>query len=199
MSEQKLAAEVRTEFGKGFARRARMEGLIPAVIYGHGAEPMHVTLPAKATTLAVRIANALLTLDINGEQHLALVKDIQRNPIKQIIEHLDLLTVRKGEKVTVDVPVHLTGELAPGNVYNQEMTTVPSRPRQPTCRPPSRSASRAAPPASTSTLPTWSCRRAPSCWPTPRPSSCTSPRPPRSPRKRPPKALPPKASEAAAE
>ena len=124
MAEQKLAAEVRTEFGKGFARRARMEGLIPAVIYGHGAEPIHITLPAKATTLAVRVANALLTLDINGEQHLALVKDIQRNPIKQIIEHLDLLTVRTGEKVTVDVPVHLTGELAPGNAYNQEMTVV---------------------------------------------------------------------------
>jgi large subunit ribosomal protein L25 len=124
MSEQKLAAEVRTEFGKGFARRARMANLIPAVIYGHGAEPIHITLPAKATTLAVRTANALLTLDINGEQHLALVKDIQRNPIKQIVEHLDLLTVRTGEKVTVDVPVHLTGELAPGNAYNQEMTVV---------------------------------------------------------------------------
>jgi large subunit ribosomal protein L25 len=124
MAEQKLAAEVRTEFGKGFARRARMEGLIPAVIYGHGAEPIHITLPAKATTLAVRVANALLTLDINGEQHLALVKDIQRDPIKQIIEHLDLLTVRTGEKVTVDVPVHLTGELAPGNVFNQELTVI---------------------------------------------------------------------------
>ena len=124
MAEQKLAAEVRTEFGKGFARRARMEGRIPAVIYGHGAEPIHITLPAKATTLAVRVSNALLALDINGEQHLALVKDIQRNPIKQIIEHLDLLTVRTGEKVTVDVPVHLTGELAPGNAFNQEMTVV---------------------------------------------------------------------------
>ncbi len=124
MSEQKLAAEVRAEFGKGFARRARMAGQIPAVIYGHGAEPIHITLPAKATTLAVRTANALLSLDINGEEHLALVKDIQRNPIKQIIEHLDLLTVRKGEKVTVDVPVHVTGELAPGNVHNLEMTTI---------------------------------------------------------------------------
>lgn len=124
MSEQKLAAEVRAEFGKGFARRARMAGQIPAVIYGHGAEPIHVTLPAKATTLAVRTANALLSLDINGEEHLALVKDIQRNPVKQIIEHLDLLTVRKGEKVTVDVPVHVTGEVAPGNVHNLEMTTI---------------------------------------------------------------------------
>lgn len=124
MSEQKLAAEVRAEFGKGYARRARMDGKIPAVIYGHGAEPIHITLPAKATTLAVRTANALLSLDINGEAHLALVKDIQRNPIKQIIEHIDLLTVRQGEKVTVDVPVHLSGETAPGTVHNLELTVV---------------------------------------------------------------------------
>ena len=124
MSEQKLAAEVRTEFGKGFARRARMAGQIPAVIYGHGAEPIHITLPAKATTLAVRTPNALLSLDINGEAHLALVKDIQRNPIKQIIEHIDLLTVRQGEKVTVDVPVHLSGETAPGTAHNLELTVI---------------------------------------------------------------------------
>ncbi|HEY8703013.1 MAG TPA: 50S ribosomal protein L25/general stress protein Ctc [Arthrobacter sp.] len=124
MSEQKIAAEVRTEFGKGFARRARMAGQIPAVIYGHGAEPIHITLPAKSTTLAVRVANALLSLDINGEGHLTLVKDIQRDPIKQIIEHIDLLTVRQGEKVTVDIPVHVVGELAPGNVYNQELTFI---------------------------------------------------------------------------
>ncbi|MFC9771712.1 MULTISPECIES: 50S ribosomal protein L25/general stress protein Ctc [unclassified Pseudarthrobacter] len=124
MSEQKLAAELRTEFGKGYARRARMANLIPAVIYGHGAEPIHITLPAKATTLAVRTANALLSLDINGEGHLALVKDIQRDPIKQIIEHIDLLTVRQGEKVTVDVAVHVAGESAPGTVHNLELTTV---------------------------------------------------------------------------
>ena len=124
MSEQKLAAEVRTEFGKGYARRARMANLIPAVIYGHGAEPIHITLPAKATTLAVRTANALLSLDINGEGHLALVKDVQRDPIKQIIEHIDLLTVRQGEKVTVDVPVHVSGETAPGTVHNLELTVV---------------------------------------------------------------------------
>ncbi|KQQ82608.1 50S ribosomal protein L25/general stress protein Ctc [Pseudarthrobacter sp. SL88] len=124
MSEQKLAAELRTEFGKGYARRARMANLIPAVIYGHGAEPIHITLPAKATTLAVRTANALLSLDINGEGHLALVKDIQRDPIKQIIEHIDLLTVRQGEKVTVDVAVHVAGESAPGTVHNLELTSV---------------------------------------------------------------------------
>ncbi|WP_426998650.1 50S ribosomal protein L25/general stress protein Ctc [Pseudarthrobacter sp. N5] len=124
MAEQKFAAELRTEFGKGYARRARMNGQIPAVIYGHGAEPIHVALPARSITLAVRAANALLTLDIDGEEHLALVKDIQRDPIKQIIEHMDLLTVIKGEKVTVDVPVHVVGELAPGNVFNQELTVI---------------------------------------------------------------------------
>ncbi|MGN7148951.1 50S ribosomal protein L25/general stress protein Ctc [Arthrobacter sp. SAFR-179] len=124
MSEQKLAAELRTEFGKGYARRARMNNQIPAVIYGHGAEPIHVTLPAKATTLAVRTANALLSLDINGEGHLALVKDVQRDPVKQIIEHIDLLTVRQGEKVTVDVPVHVEGDTAPGTVHNLELTVV---------------------------------------------------------------------------
>ncbi|MDP9987748.1 50S ribosomal protein L25/general stress protein Ctc [Arthrobacter sp. FW306-05-C] len=124
MSEQKLAAELRTEFGKGYARRARMNHQIPAVIYGHGAEPIHVTLPAKATTLAVRTPNALLSLDINGEGHLALVKDVQRDPVKQIIEHIDLLTVRQGEKVTVDVPVQVEGETAPGTVHNLELTVV---------------------------------------------------------------------------
>jgi len=124
MSEQKLAAELRTEFGKGYARRARAAGQIPAVIYGHGAEPLHINLPGRATTLAVRVSNALLSLDVNGEEHLALVKDIQRDPIKQIIEHIDLLTVQKGEKVTVDVAVHVTGEPASGVVVNQEATTV---------------------------------------------------------------------------
>jgi len=124
MSEQKLAAELRTEFGKGYARRARAAGQIPAVIYGHGAEPIHVNLPGRATTLAVRVSNALLALDVNGEEHLALVKDIQRDPIKQIIEHIDLLTVQKGEKVTVDVAVHITGDAASGVAVNQEATTV---------------------------------------------------------------------------
>ena len=124
MSEQKLAAELRTEFGKGYARRARVAGRIPAVIYGHGAEPVHVTLPGRETTLAVRVANALLNLDINCEAHLTIVKDIQRNAIKQTIEHMDLLTVRQGEKVTVDVPVHVTGEVAPGAVANQEAVTI---------------------------------------------------------------------------
>lgn len=125
MSEQKLAGTVRTEFGKGAARKARVANMIPAVIYGHGAEVMHILLPAKATTLAVRTSNALLEIDVDGESHLALAKDIQRDPIKQIIEHIDLLTVRKGEKVEVEVNVHVEGELAPGEaVFNQEANTV---------------------------------------------------------------------------
>ena len=125
MSEQKLAGTVRTEFGKGAARKARVANQIPAVIYGHGAEVMHILLPAKATTLAVRTSNALLEIDVDGESHLALAKDIQRDPIKQIIEHIDLLTVRKGEKVEVEVNVHVEGELAPGSsVFNQEANTV---------------------------------------------------------------------------
>ena len=125
MSEQKLAATTRTDFGKGAARKARAAGKIPAVIYGHGADVMHILLPAKAATLAVRTANALLEIDVDGESHLALARDIQRDPIKQIIEHIDLLTVRKGEKVEVEVNVHVEGELAPGSaVYNQEANTV---------------------------------------------------------------------------
>ncbi len=125
MSEQKLAGTARTDFGKGAARKARAAGQIPAVIYGHGADVMHILLPAKATTLAVRTANALLEIDVDGESHLALAKDIQRDPIKQIIEHIDLLTVRKGEKVEVEVNVHVEGELAPGSaVFNQEANTV---------------------------------------------------------------------------
>jgi large subunit ribosomal protein L25 len=124
MSEQKLAAHVRTEFGKGAARQARRANMIPAVVYGHGADPIHVLLPAKATTLAVRTANALLTLDINGEDHLALVKDIQRNQLKRIVEHLDLLTVRRGEKVQVDVAIHVEGEPAADVVSNLEANTV---------------------------------------------------------------------------
>ncbi|MFI5084475.1 MAG: 50S ribosomal protein L25/general stress protein Ctc [Actinomycetales bacterium] len=124
MAEQKLAAEIRTEFGKGAARRARRANLIPAVVYGHGAEPLHLALPERATTRAVRGSNALLTLDVAGEEHLALVKDIQRDPVLQIIEHIDLLTVRRGEKVTVDIPVVLVGEVAPGVATNQEEMTV---------------------------------------------------------------------------
>src|SRR6187402_2355261 len=95
----KLAAETRTQFGKGFARRARAAGKIPAVLYGHGADPVHVLLPGHQTMLALKHQNALFTISIEGaEPQLAVAKDVQRDPVLQIIEHIDLLLVRKGEK-----------------------------------------------------------------------------------------------------
>ncbi|MGO4383789.1 50S ribosomal protein L25/general stress protein Ctc [Specibacter sp. RAF43] len=124
MAEIKLAAEQRTEFGKGAARRIRRANQIPAVIYGHGAEPIHIVLPVLETVRAIRGANALLTIDVAGTEHLALVKDVQRDPLLQIVEHIDLLTVKKGEKVIVDIPVFVIGEPASGVVANQEEMTV---------------------------------------------------------------------------
>ena len=124
MSDLNLTGELRNEFGKGAARRIRRASQIPAVIYGHGAAPLHVVLPERATVRAIRAANALLTITVDGEAHLALVKDIQRDPVLQIVEHIDLLTVRKGEKVIVDVPVVLVGEPAPATVINQEEVVV---------------------------------------------------------------------------
>jgi large subunit ribosomal protein L25 len=125
MSEDtKVAAERRTEFGKGFARRLRAAGKIPAVIYGHGTDPMHVALPGHQVSLIIRRANALLELDIEGTQELALVKDVQRDPVLQIIEHIDLLVVKKGEKVTIDIPVLVTAEAAPGTIVNLDATTI---------------------------------------------------------------------------
>ena len=119
-----LAAEARTEFGKGFARRARAAGKIPAVIYGHGTDPVHVTLPAHQTGLALKHANALLTIKTGDESLLALAKDVQRDPVRRIIEHIDLLIVKKGEKITVDVPVHVVGESYPGTIHVQDHSTL---------------------------------------------------------------------------
>ncbi|MCK6211010.1 50S ribosomal protein L25/general stress protein Ctc [Georgenia sp. EYE_87] len=121
----KLTATPRTEFGKGAARRTRRAGLIPAVLYGHGAEPQHLALPSHDTFLAVKNhANALVTLDIEGKEQTALVKDIQRDPVKRHIEHLDLVIVRAGERVTVEVPVHIEGESAPGTIHQIELQTL---------------------------------------------------------------------------
>lgn len=121
----KIQVTKRTEFGKGASRQARRDGLIPAVVYGHGAEPVHLLMPAQETTLAVRNPNALLTVVSEGEEHMVLPKDIQRNPLKQTVEHLDLIEVRRGETVIVDVTVHVEGEAAPGTVFNLEEVTVP--------------------------------------------------------------------------
>ena len=117
MTEQKLAASTRTEFGKGAARRIRRAHQIPAVLYGHGAAPMHITLPGHETMLALKHANALLTIDIEGKDHLAIAKDVQRDPVRNAIEHVDLLTVKKGEKIAVVVPVRVVGESAPGTIH----------------------------------------------------------------------------------
>ncbi|WP_237224134.1 50S ribosomal protein L25/general stress protein Ctc [Rothia nasisuis] len=125
MSETiKISAIVRTEFGKGYARRIRMAGDIPAVIYGHGEEPKHVVLPGHATTLAARVPNAILDLDIEGDSHLAMIKDIQRHPIRPELQHIDLLTVKRGERVEIEIPVHVEGEPAVGSVANQEETVL---------------------------------------------------------------------------
>lgn len=125
MSEDtKVHAELRNSFGKGFARRLRAAGKIPAVIYGHGTEPVHVALPGHQVSLIIRRANALLELDIEGTEQLALVKDVQKDPVHQIIEHIDLLVVKKGEKVTIDVPVVVTGESAAGTIANLDATTL---------------------------------------------------------------------------
>ena len=121
----RISAETRTEFGKGSARRARRADLIPAVIYGHGDDPRHVLLPGHETSLAVRNPNALLTLDVEGDDQMVVPKDIQRDPLKPFIVHMDLLAVRKGEKIVVDVPVEVVGEPAVGFEYMLDEPTVP--------------------------------------------------------------------------
>ena len=123
-NDTKVVAELRENFGKGFARRLRAAGKIPAVIYGHGTDPVHVALPGHQVALLIRRANVVLELDVNGSEQLTLVKDVQKDPVHQIIEHIDLLVVRRGEKVEVDVPVTVIGEPAPDAVVAQDANTV---------------------------------------------------------------------------
>ena len=125
MSELKLAAATRTEFGKGAARRIRRANQIPAVLYSHGSDPIHITLPGHQTMLALKHANALFTIAVEGSKdRLAIAKDVQRDPVKNIIEHIDLLEVVRGEIVSVEVNVHLVGEAAPGAVPSVETQSV---------------------------------------------------------------------------
>ena len=124
MNNNRLITEVRNSFGKGAARKIRATGKVPAVIYGHGTEPQHVTLPGHEISLILRKANQVLELDIQGKTQLVLVKDVQKDPVRQIIEHLDLIVVRKGEKVQVEVFVHLIGEAAAGTVAELDAKTL---------------------------------------------------------------------------
>ncbi len=121
--EVRIPATKRSEFGKGSARRTRREGNIPAVLYGHGTDPVHLALAGHTLTMALRKGgvNTLLTVDVDGEDVLALPKDLQIHPLKRIISHLDLLIVRKGQKVHVEVPIVIVGEAAPGTQINTDM------------------------------------------------------------------------------
>src|ERR1700759_2464114 len=126
ISEVRIAAEPRTEFGKGAARRTRRAGLVPAVLYGHGEETRHVVLPGPELMLALKTPNVLIQLDgIPGVTGLALPKSVDRDPIRGFIEHADLILVRRGEKVTVDISVRVTGEVSPDGMLNQQVVQLP--------------------------------------------------------------------------
>jgi large subunit ribosomal protein L25 len=128
MAEVKIAAALRKEFGKGAARRARREGKVPGVVYGHGADPVHVTLPGHDLMLALKTANVLISLDVEGKSELVIPKAVQKDPIKGFLEHIDLLQVKRGEKVSVEIPVQVEGELAPGgNLIEHVLNALPVR------------------------------------------------------------------------
>jgi len=124
MSENKLVGELRTKFGKGAARKERAIGRTPAVIYGHGSEPRHITLPAHEIALVLRHKNAIIELELNGKKETVLVKSASKDVVTQIIEHVDLVEIVKGERVHVEVPVHVVGESISGTVIDLEHKTV---------------------------------------------------------------------------
>jgi large subunit ribosomal protein L25 len=123
--EVRIAAEPRTEFGKGPARRERQAGRVPAVLYGHGTDTRHITLPGHAVMMALKTANVLIRLDgLPGGNQLVLPKAVQRDPIRGFVEHVDFILVRRGEKVTVEVPVEVTGEVFSGGLLDQQLVQV---------------------------------------------------------------------------
>ncbi|MGH3353900.1 MAG: 50S ribosomal protein L25/general stress protein Ctc [Nocardioides sp.] len=126
MSSEKIVAEKRTEFGKGAARRIRRENKIPAVVYGHGADPIHLSLPGHATMMALKNhgANALLELDIEGKTQLAMTKQVQIDDVRRVIEHVDFVAVRAGEKVTVDITIHVVGDAISGTMVVTDANTL---------------------------------------------------------------------------
>lgn len=127
MSEVKISAATRSEFGKGAARRIRRDNKVPGVLYGHGSDPIHLTLPGHELLLALRTPNVLIALDIDGEsKELAIPKSVQRDPIKGFLEHVDLQLVQRGEKVNVEIFVQTEGELAPGgNLLEHVLNALP--------------------------------------------------------------------------
>lgn len=125
MSEVRIAAEPRTEFGKGAARRTRRAGKVPAVLYGHGTDPQHISLPGHDLMLALKTPNVLLQIEgLGSDSELALPKDVQRDPIKGFLEHVDLLLVKRGEKVVVEIPISLIGDVIPGGVVAQDLVQL---------------------------------------------------------------------------
>ena len=122
--DNKVEALERDTFGKGAARKIRAAGKIPAVLYGHGTEPQHLTLPGHQVALLIRKANAVLDLQISGKSQIALVKDVQKDPVHQVIEHIDLIVIKRGEKVQVEVPVHVEGESFAGTIADLDAKTL---------------------------------------------------------------------------
>ncbi|MDT0449627.1 50S ribosomal protein L25/general stress protein Ctc [Streptomyces hesseae] len=126
MAEVKLAAEPRTAFGKGAARRIRRENKVPGVVYGHGAEPKHVTVDGHGLMMALKTPNVLINLEIDGKRELVIPKAVDRDPLKGFLVHIDLLAVRRGERVTVELPIHTEGALAPGgNLLEHLLNALP--------------------------------------------------------------------------
>ncbi|MEU7183770.1 50S ribosomal protein L25/general stress protein Ctc [Streptomyces celluloflavus] len=126
MAEVKIAAEVRTDFGKGAARRTRRENKVPGVVYGHGAEPQHISVDSHALMMALKTPNVLIRLEVDGKDALVIPKAVQREAIRGFLVHVDFLAVRKGEKVTVEIPILTEGDLAPGSgLLEHLLNTLP--------------------------------------------------------------------------
>ncbi|NEC15504.1 50S ribosomal protein L25/general stress protein Ctc [Streptomyces sp. SID8014] len=126
MADVNITAETRTEFGKGAARRIRRDAKVPGVVYGHGAEPAHVVLPGHQLMMALKTSNVLIALEVDGETELAIPKAVQRDPLKGFLVHIDLLTVKRGEKVQVEIPIQAEGDLAPGaNLLEYVLSALP--------------------------------------------------------------------------
>lgn len=124
MAEVGIKGAHRSEFGKGASRRIRRDGQVPAVIYGHGEKPVHISLPAREVGVAIKTSNVLLNIDLGDKQELVLPKSIVRNPLKGTLEHIDLIIVRRGERVVVNVPVHASGKYDPEGILEHVHNTI---------------------------------------------------------------------------